>query len=152
MSWVRVPLVTQRKRNFNYEVSLFLVSVIRPHSLNRINLVQSFYPKTQSGIMLISHQKKQECLKTTWRTMKNDMKQRKTNQSTNSTKLSWKRLPWHRPGIGKGQKEKCQPHDVHTISTSTSRDPGGILTLDLQNRNLTLYTAKLRSLEKRMQS
>ena len=25
------------------------------------------------------------------------------------------------------------------------RDPGGILTLDLQNRNLTLYTAKLRS-------
>lgn len=24
-------------------------------------------------------------------------------------------------------------------------DPGGILTLDLQNRNLTLYTAKLRS-------
>ena len=29
----------------------------------------------------------------------------------------------------------------------SSRDPGGILTLDLQNRNLTLYTAKLRSLK-----
>ena len=26
-------------------------------------------------------------------------------------------------------------------------DPGGIQTLDLQNRNLTLYTAKLRSLK-----
>ena len=32
------------------------------------------------------------------------------------------------------------------MDTSLPRDSGGILTLDLQNRNLTLYTAKLRSL------
>ena len=32
------------------------------------------------------------------------------------------------------------------VDTSLCSDSGGILTLDLQNRNLTLYTAKLRSL------
>ena len=32
-------------------------------------------------------------------------------------------------------------------SYSICGDSGGILTLDLQNRNLTLYTAKLRSLK-----
>ena len=33
------------------------------------------------------------------------------------------------------------------VDTSLCSDSGGILTLDLQNRNLTLYTAKLRSLK-----
>jgi hypothetical protein len=44
-------------------------------------------------------------------------------------------------------KHKKSPSQSIDCEGLSSRDPGGILTLDLQNRNLTLYTAKLRSLK-----
>ena len=52
---------------------------------------------------------------------------------------------------GRSYKEKTSPISIESeLSSKLARlflcDPEGILTLDLQNRNLTLYTAKLRGL------
>lgn len=45
-----------------------------------------------------------------------------------------------------GKQKKAVPHSLYKGSRNGFCDLGGILTLDLQNRNLTLYTAKLRGL------